>query len=313
MSRSVPRLALVLTAFSVAAPTMAADYPEELRSSYSGEWGSSEGVEPIGFEAGLRYWYSKGEQNLSVNGEAYSGRDTSQILEGHIRIDDYSTDTYLKGMAGYSAFIDGTYDAYGQTGTQVMHGGKILYGSADLGYTPFGSDSVRFGGFVGYQYWNDSPDMGRQNFIPPSGAGDSQLNDFGIHALRLGISAHADLGDRVDINAEAAIIPYAYMEGTYGAFYQQPFSYGGVNFQQGSAGNLSGNLYGATVEVMLGFHPTENITMRVGGRAWYVEGKPRMTYQATQIGTPSNAVRFISEAAFSSFRYGALAELTYSF
>jgi len=313
MHRLVSSLALSCAALFVAAPALAADYPD-LRGAYSNGWDGeqTDGLEPIAFEAGIRYWYSKGGQDLSVAGGNYSARDTNQILEGHIRIDDKSTSTYLKGMAGYGALLDGTYDAPGQGSGLVMHGGKLAYAVADLGYTPWGSDSVRFGAFAGYQYWNDSPDMGRINFVSPTG-GNSELNDFGIHALRLGITAHADLTDQIDLNVEAAIIPYAYVEGTYGAFYQTPFSYRGVNYQQGSAGKITGNLFGATAEAMVGFKPTDNITMRVGGRAWYVEGKPRMEYSSTEIGNQSNEVHWVQEALFSSFRYGALAELTYKF
>lgn len=315
MYRLVPSLAAACAALIAAAPALAADYPEALRGSYVSGWEDEggEGLEPIGFEAGLRYWYSKGGQNLSLPSGQYSSRDTTQILEGHIRIDDYSTDTYLKGAAGMGALIDGNYTAAGQGTNLTMHGGKIVYGGADLGYTPWGTDNLRFGGFVGYQYWNDSPDMGRANFYPKEGGANSELNNFGVHALRLGITAHADLTDQVDLNVEAAVIPYAYVEGTYGAFYDSPFTYGGTNYQQGSAGKITGALYGATAEAMLGFHPTDNITMRVGGRAWYVEGKPRMEYSSTEVGNQANAVNWVEEAFFSQFRYGALAELTYKF
>jgi hypothetical protein len=301
MSRLVSSLALLLATCSSGA-VQAADYPD-LRPAYPDEWQLGEGLEPLGFELGLRYWYSKGGQNLSIPaaaGQNYSARDTSQILEGHLRIDDYSSDAYLKAMGGYAAFIDGTYDATGQGAGLSMHGGKIAYAVADFGYTPFGNDAFRFGGFVGYQYWNDSPDMGRAPFTGPSG-GDSELNDFASHSLRLGITAHADISDVVDVNAEVAVIPYSWMQGTYGAF---DANIPGVT--QASAGSITGNLYGGTAELMLGFHPTENMAVRVGGRAWYLEGKPRMTFD-TDIGG------LVGEAVFSKFRYGALAELTYKF
>ena len=92
-------------------------------------------------------------------------------------------------------------------------------------------------------------------------------------------------------------------------------------------------------EIMAGIHPTENLTLRVGGRAWYVEGTYDATYsgatvtppQYQEIEDPDNPGTFIpadppygpptvavedfidTENPFKLFRYGLLAELTYSF
>jgi hypothetical protein len=110
-------------------------------------------------------------------------------------------------------------------------------------------------------------------------------------------------------------------------------------------------------EVMAGFHPTENLTFRVGGRAWYVQGSAETYFSRAQIGDPTdsnppvagipgipgdpdadppveevppvppqlNAPNFDTGPSFSEqdyvvrsnpwsmFRYGLLAELTYSF
>jgi len=83
-------------------------------------------------------------------------------------------------------------------------------------------------------------------------------------------------------------------------------------------------------EVMLGITPIENLTFRVGGRAWYLQGTADNTYTALSLTDPSDsddsedpnydipptvANQGIIETAnpFSLFRYGLLAELTYSF
>jgi hypothetical protein len=76
-------------------------------------------------------------------------------------------------------------------------------------------------------------------------------------------------------------------------------------------------------------HPTENITVRLGGRAWYLQGTVDATYTAAQIGNPTDgpdvdpdldqAPIFVNGGfietnnPFSMLRYGLLAELTYSF
>src|SRR5690606_23141394 len=113
---------------------------------------------------GLRYWYSWGAHGMTALGGNYSENDTSHILEGHLRIEDDASRVYLKGLAGHSAVSSSSYSTpLVAAGTGA--GGRILYAGADIGYAPLGEGDTMFGGFVGYQYWNDSPDMGRVNYV----------------------------------------------------------------------------------------------------------------------------------------------------
>lgn len=83
-------------------------------------------------------------------------------------------------------------------------------------------------------------------------------------------------------------------------------------------------------EAFLGFHPTDSMTVRFGGRAWYLQGTADATFSRATIGDPSDSdaanapnfdtagsfanQKFITQAnPWSLFRYGALAELTYNF
>lgn len=302
MSRIVLATAIV-GVFALTPVAHAADYGElgDLRIGYGSTFESDEGLDPIGFEMGLRYFYSRGEHTMSVGGGNYSSSDTSHIFELHGRIDDYSTGTYVKGLAGYSAVIDGTYSTP-VVGLQTMNGGKIAYAGADFGYIGFGSDSFSFGGFAGYQYWNDSPDMGRQNFTNAAGS-FSEVNDLTYNMLRLGLAARAEISDKIDFNIEAAFIPYAHLSGTYGAF-------GGI-LNQGSAGTASGNLWGASAEAMVGFHATDNLTIRAGGRAWYLTGPANMSFDTFNAGVTQSFIA--STTNFSTLRAGALVELTYKY
>ncbi len=282
-----------------------------LRDSYSSDWDMSDNGDPLDFEIGIRYFYSIGSSKLTVNGGDYSSEDKSSIVELHARIDDNSTDTYLKANVGYAALIEGTYETPEFLGAQDMGVGSIGYVGADFGYMPLGNNDIRFGGFVGYKYSADNPSMGRSSFITNSGGGDSKENMVETNALRLGAVARAELGDKVDINIEAAVIPYAHLSGTYGAFSVPDFVSGGTNFTQGSEGSLSGNLYGAEAEVLLGFHATDDITLRVGGRISYLTGDASMSYTAREIGNPINAQNYIAPVSGLEFlRYGALVELT---
>ena len=264
------------------------------------DWaGLGDEADPLGFEFGLRYWYSWGAHGMTVLGDNYSSNDTSHIVEAHGRIDDHSSGVYLKGLAGHSAIINASYSTP-TTPAGASQGGRILYAGADVGYAPLRDGETMLAGFAGYQYWNDSPDMGQVNFI-----GGSLPNDINFHMLRLGISGRIDFGGVADVTAEVAAIPYAPVWGTYGAF-----DGSAAPGNQTSAGNLSGWLYGAAGEVMARFRPHENWAIGLGGRAWYLTGNPDVTF-STDNGGGTNYITGVTQ--FSTFRYGLLGEVNYKF
>jgi len=288
--------------------------PDELRGSYPEEWGFSEEPDPLDFEIGIRYWYSMGSSAVNAFSGAYSASDTSSIAEAFFRIDDNSTSSFLKGQLGYAVKIDGTYTTPQFGAAQTMAGGYIGYAGVDFGMLPFGTENFGIGAFAGYQFITDNPDTGRAAFVTASGGGDSVTNTLEIHAAKIGLVLNADIGDNIDLNMEAAIIPYANLSGVYGALFVPDFISGGDTFTQGSAGNIAGRLYGASGEVMLGFKPTENLAVRVGGRGWYLTGEATMDFIARQVGTPANAQSYVSNVTgLEFFRYGALAEIAGTF
>ncbi|MHB1101328.1 MAG: hypothetical protein ACYC0C_00830 [Devosia sp.] len=308
MSRLVPSLAALLAAMVLPTPVLAADWMEDFREPYAEDWALPPD-DPISIELGLRYWYSMGQHRMTVLGGNYASDDVSHIVEGHLRIDDDMYDFYAKGLAGYSAVINNTYSTP-TVALATSNGGSIHYFGSDIGYTPFGNDDVKFGGFVGYQFWNDSPDMGRENYLTSAGGGNSEPNNIQYHMIRLGLSGRAEFGDAFDITAEAAVIPYALLGGTYGAL-AVPV---GPGESQGSAGTLGGWLYGAAGEAMARFHPTENLTIGLGGRAWYLQGQADVTFDTRETATPVNQTHWITKTTnFSTLRYGLLGELTYRF
>jgi len=266
---------------------------------------------PLGFEVGMRYWYSFGGHTLSTGGNTYNVEDQSHILELHARIDDHSTNTYLKANAGVAAVIDGTYNTPGTLGSDVeTTDGRIAYAGADFGYMPLSTNGFKAGGFVGYQYMNDSVYMGRTNYLNSGGGINSEVNNLEIHALRLGLTARAELSDMIDFTVDAAIIPYASLSGVYGAFGQAPF--GGL--VQGSPGDIEGNLYGGAIDAMVGFHPTENFTVRAGARGHYLTGPVRTNYVMRDPGDPDDAQGYVQQSTdFEMFRWGPVVELTYRF
>ena len=153
--------------------------------------------------------------------------------------------------------------------------------------------------------------MGRENFVTSSGGGDSDPNKIEYHMLRLGFTSKARLGDHFELEAEVAAVPYSMVQGTYGAYVLPA---GVAHDSLGSAGALSGWLYGASAEVMARFRPDKNWSIGIGGRAWYLTGQADFTFNNRDSGTPADSVNYITKTQqFSTFRYGLLGEVSYKF
>lgn len=200
--------------------------------------------EPLTFEAGLRYSYSWGSQSFENGGNTYSAKDNAHSIEAHLRIDDRSTSTYLKGHIGFGGVAEGSFQTNG-TETSTYKIGRVTFGTADFGYTPLDTETARIGVFGGYQYTHEAP----------------LNNGIDIHSLRLGVAGRVEVANAFDINAEAAIIPYSFVTGTM----SNPGGPAAIT-------NLGGSLYGGSAEVMVGFHPTEMFTIRGGVRGTYLNG-----------------------------------------
>lgn len=356
MSRLIPFLGAAAAGCVLAGSAGAADLPQ-LRAGFpTSAWAGQADSDPLTFDAGLRYWYSMGAQSFEINSGLpgdhgkMEQNDTSQILEAHLRIEDHSTNTYLKGIAGMAVRIGG--DATGNGGKTAISDGNIGYAGADLGYSVLDNGPLKFGPFIGYQYWNDSPNSYRDDYTTASSASDisydpttgqtsypgaSKPNNIDLHMLRLGISTKADLGPMIDFTGELAAVPYARVSGVLGAGSGAPQagsfgSLGAVNVHnvQASPTTIDGWGYGAMAEAFIGLHPDDHWSFRVGGRAWYVQGTVDAKFARASIGDPSDSdpgnppnydtaptfskQGYITQAnPFSLFRYGILAEVNYRF
>lgn len=295
--------ALVLLSSAATQQVLAADYGAlpGLRPSYPDQWQHSE-ENPLRFEAGLRYWYAIGQQSAELGGDTYNTTDYSHIPEVHLRIDDDFTSSFVKAQAGYAAVVSGEHKA-GTNAPSSFSGGHIGYVGGDFGYMPFGNDAFKVGGLIGYQYLLDSPDRNRLDV--------EHISGLHVHMLRLGLTGRANLGEFADIEAEAVAIPYAYASGS-SAEMPIPATVlpGGINVNRLST-EASGAMYGASGQVMVGFHPTESLTIRAGGRAWYLTGPASYRQKRWDAAAPNTYVYNDTPLnAFSLLRYGALLEVT---
>lgn len=340
MLRPTPSLLALLAAATFSGPVVAADYWGDDMGDMSGGFRDGYPTEPgdwaglgdhddgLTFEFGMRYYYSMGAQSFTINSPEptdshgqQTESDTTQFVEGHLRIDDAPTRTFAKALAGYGYSISGT--ASDNSGTVDVLGGHLGYAGADIGYSLFGdTKSFALSPFVGYMYWNDSPNTYSDNFVtqnssdpvsydPSTGQiylpGNSVTNDINLHMLRLGVSADANLGGFFDISAEVAAVPYAKVNGTLGAGSGDPTSHAvqydnpsvagphgptganNIDWVQTSATNIDGWGYGGMAQAMIGIHPTENLAIRLGGRFWYVQGVVDATYDRATISDPTDS------------------------
>ncbi|MCZ4344935.1 hypothetical protein [Devosia neptuniae] len=322
MKRSL-KGAVAILAMLTAAPALAADYPE-MRPAYPESWQNPD--DDLRFEFGTRYWMSWGEQDAgftAVSGGTTLGdvtistRDQTHIGELHGKIEDLSTQTYLSGKAGLGLSTTGTYAVTPSSSGSIGRNSNIGYIGTDFGWLPWGDmdEGFSFGGLIGYQYWKDAPDIGSGQYgatfdgaSNPTSFGTAK-DDFDIHAVRLGVKGQAEY-EQFDFQGEVAAIPYAAISGTLGGNSPTGYNFSGFgNFQERAPTTLTGRGYGVMAEGLVGFHPTENLTVRVGGRAWYLEGQLDAKFTSSSGGAnlptldlPSNFARI--------FRYGALFELT---
>jgi len=364
-SASLIALCVALAATSA----MAADYGTGgdgadmgLRGGLGADPGSWSGLEDdtdgLHFELGVRYWYSLGATSAGTTGGSVVSSDTTHIGELHLRIEDYPTNTYAKAIAGYAIATTGAYS--GPSGSGSIADGEVSYIGGDFGWNPLAGPNGSGAGFlVGYQYWNEGLDTGRNNYTTASTSADvtydqatgqtflpgaSAPNMVTANLLRLGVQGKAVMGP-VDITAEAAAVPYAKVSGqvgvddpvfdtsVYNGPAQAPYTggYNGNIYQmRGSATTLDGWGYGGMGEVWLGIHPKDNMTFRVGGRAWYIQGVADARYSLVTVTNPSdsdianppafdtgptvNKTNVLeTNNPFSMMRLGLMGELTYHF
>ncbi len=267
----------------------------------------AEPIDTLSYELGIRYFYGMGGQSTTILGGDYSTEDASHFLEIHGLIEDSSTSTYLQGNLGYAAVIDGTYRTPSSGGDISTDSGMIGYAGVDFGYLPFDTDTADFGAFVGYQYLNESIDMGRASFMTETGGFDSEPNLLEVHGLRLGVTGRADLSDVIDVRVDAAAIPYAALNGTYGAYDINDFD---PTLTQGGSATITGHLYGGAIEAMVGFKPHENFAIRAGARGYYLTGPTENYVTVRDPLDPGTSASYVEDSTIELFRWGPVIELT---
>ncbi|MEZ5840006.1 MAG: omptin family outer membrane protease [Hyphomicrobiales bacterium] len=284
---------------------------------------------------GMRYWYS--QSNFLVELEQFDRTDVSRLEFGDVnqhsaevffRVDDFATNSFLKGTLGIgrtnSGFLDDEdYFTNGQKFSDTysaLDARTIGHMTIDAGWRFANSPAARTraGIFGGYQYISDSymargvtcnADEFNGAFCGAPGetvvSYDTKVirNTVYWHVMRVGIETEIELTKKLSLAAETAAVPFIYFENEDSHYLRTGL--GPIpNFEdKGTQG------YGVEAEAFLNYAVTDNITVGLGGRYWWLKTKDTLAISAAQR-------RMYSGAGYSANtleRYGLAGQISYSF
>jgi|GEM_PF-5554580 len=227
---------------------------------------------------GLRYWYSENHSEIDTGDLNWNTVDgvTSHTVEIVGELEDITTNMFARAYLGLGRNFGGEGDFY------IFPSGDLE--SSALGYVvvdggvrfaEFANNQIRLKGYVGYQYLNDSIDAEDGRFVA------EQTRQW--HAIRLGMTAEGDIGDRFGWMVDVAAVPW---------------SYNRVETWE------SDWTHGVETDVMLNVDLTQNWQMGIGGRYWWLQSN----FDRRWVSDGSKAVL---EQNYQ--RYGLLLESKYQF
>jgi opacity protein-like surface antigen/outer membrane protease len=283
------------------------------------------------FDFGSRFWYSSGKFQWNISaGQAGTGgnsdisRLTYDALTGYTgeyfqRIDS-PWGVFTKGNLGLGTvngghqndedwLLFGATVPYSNTLSSIG-GGKLGYGTLDLGYDVLRGAGYKVGAFVGYNYFNERWDTSGCTQIAnqfsdcvPAVAGSRLIGtqDSTWQSLRVGLSAETTLFDRLKLSVDIAYLPYVTMTGRDNHLLRATTTF----FDQQGTGQ------GAQLEAILSYYVTDYLNVGVGGRYWTM-----WTTSGTDTCTGCGGIGVVSPASparFNTERYGVFLQASYKF
>jgi hypothetical protein len=295
------------------------------------EMPASATISPFRFEAGVRYWYSKGDLKFGfANGHPLFGSPTSTLDwdatpahsgELFARIDHRSTGLFAKGVLGGGSIKGGemidrdflvNQVSFSDT-TSSVNDGSLRYGIIDAGISyDIPNAPLRIGVFGGYHYWTSkmnahgvrcNPDNLGNLLCGPAGATVVSFDTPVIiyeatwHAARIGIDAKMMITSSLSLSGEAAWIPYATLNNKDSHLLRQSPA------DLGPAPNIitsSSHGNGVAAELFLNWHVMKHLEVGVGVRYWEFS-----TNESTVRAGPNFSTEFAG-TDFIDQRYGVL-------
>jgi hypothetical protein len=300
----------------IATPAVAADqpalpWPPPLLAAPAGavpeiEYFTPKPVPAWQAEFAARYWYASAKTGKSlydlpalsdamVSRLTYSGMNSNAgELFGRVV---FTNGLFVKGYAGGASLSGGhlqdedfppAVTPYSST-TSSQSGGYLTYASADLGYNVLRGGDYRVGAFAGYHYFNETVNAfgcaqtaGNldicQPSVPQSIEVISQNNIW--QSVRLGLDGSVLLGDRFTLSAEAAWLPYVWLNGADTHWLRIGTAVGDFT------GPIpeDGRGQGYQLEALLSYQVTQYVSVGVGGRYWYMAATGNSHFEGHIVG-----------------------------
>jgi len=289
------------------------------------------------FEVGARFWYSSGKLSKDLfddprfssflNSRLTFDGLISATYEGFGRIDT-PFGTFIKGNVGLGKLNVGTLNdedfppnlvPYSNTLSQ-QGGGRLGYGSVDLGQIVATSDRARASIFAGYGFLNENVNafgcnqMAGNPFIcSPALPSDLLALSEETHwqFVRLGVFGEIKLIDRFKLSAEVAWLPYVQLnaQDTHWLRLGSAFPSFSGPIPEGGTGT------GVQLEALLSYQVTECLNLGVGGRYWYMQTHGGADLENTIVGFLSNTgfAPVTQPLNFVTTRFGGFAQGSYKF
>ncbi len=284
---------------------------------------------------GVRYWYS--QSNFLVELEQVDRTDVSRLefadvdqhsAELFFRLDDVSTNTFLKGTLGIGRTNSGSLDDedYFASGTKfsdtysALDARTIGYLTLDAGwrFANTADARTRAGLFAGYQYIRDdyvargvscNADEVGGAFCGAPGETVIPFSEKAIrnavywHVMRVGFEAEFELTKKLSLAAETAAVPFIYYENEDSHYLRSGL--GAIpNFEdKGRQG------YGVEAEAFLNYAVTDRFSVGLGGRYWWLRTKDTVAISAAQL----PAYRGMGYSSNTLERYGVVGQASYRF
>jgi opacity protein-like surface antigen len=240
------------------------------------------------------------------------------------RIDDDCTGFFVKGHAGWGKLNKGRLQdedfppgipggVYSSTDSD-QDGGRNRYVTVDAGWSFWRNSWFRLGGFVGYHHYYEylnaygcTQTAGNPAICAPGAVAPGTLvisQETKWNALRVGVSGVWQIADALRLSAEAAWIPYAWLDAKDWHWLRIGTDFNGPTPQDGKG-------YGVQLEAVLSYNVTPAFAVGVGGRYSRIETKDREAtthFEVSAIGGGlPQATTYITE------RYGVFVQGSYTF
>jgi opacity protein-like surface antigen len=240
-------------------------------------------------EIGGRTWYSSGrfqkdlgstaaqaQQNLLNSRLTYDTTSASGELFGRI---DTSSNLFLKGFVGGGSHLSGHMNdedwlifnetvPYSNTLSNRVTG-DLAYATGDFGYSLFRGPSAKVGGFIGFNYFNETKSaygcvqIANANSdcvpsVPNSTLGITEDDKW--YSLRVGLNGVVALTNKITLTADAAYLPYVAFRGTDN--HLQRFDVANTLSPETGSGQ------GVQLEAIMAYSLGHNFSIGAGGRYW---------------------------------------------